>query len=402
MLQFNHLAFDISPPVLIEGGYYCKAVNVGAILGIRGMDREKMRQAANGDLDCELQATNPKMVKQVVVTTRRALEKIERPNGQVMVFASSRKHARRLVQMYRAAKYTVDHIFADGADRDAAPRAELIEAYRSRAIQILVVVGCLTRGFSHDPVELIVIAFATKSRARWMQACGRGSRPWSDGGKAANYLLDFGGNFEEFGSPDMSVAEAIAFDMKPPPTRDGEGGGGAPGPRNPMLSIEPSQLPIGVDEYSGQLVKCSPVIRKGCSEYAHPKLLAEVSFHIEGLNVHIEKFHIEYYEWPEAQLRCADLLAAFYHGIDEVSSLNKLSVHAWARLIEEASVKGGPRSVELRRFPNYLGKPAWQVVSIGGIIIHNTSPISETNHWRARNDPWVRIRPLEELICHAS
>jgi len=340
------------------------------------------------------------MVQAVVINTGKALEKIGRPGGQVMVFASSREHACLLVDQYLQAAYRAERIFADGADQDAAPRAELIEAYRSGAIQVLVVVGCLTRGFSHKPVELVVIAFATASRARWVQACGRGSRPWNDGSKAANHIIDFGSNFEEFCSPDMSAAEAIAYDMKPPP--NGLGGGGVPGPRNPMLSMQPSSLPIGVDEYSGQLVKCSPVIRKGCSEYEHPKLLAEVSFHIERLNVHKEKFHIGYYGWPEAQLRCADLLAAFYHGIAEIGGLNKLSVHAWARLIEEASVKGGPRCVELRRFPNYLGEPAWQVVSVGGIIIHNTSPISETNHWRARNDPCVRMRPLEELICRAS
>jgi len=46
MLQFNHLAFDISPAVLIEGGHYCKAVNVGAMLGVKGMDRASMRSIA--------------------------------------------------------------------------------------------------------------------------------------------------------------------------------------------------------------------------------------------------------------------------------------------------------------------------------------------------------------------
>lgn len=203
---FNRLSFEISPHELATHGYYIKATNIGERISFCGMDRDKMATAANGDLNDRIQACNPKMVRSVCEHTAQALRLIGEKTP-FLIGATSKKHAALLLDGCKRVGLNVETIDGETCLED---RSDIVDKFKAGQIQGLIVIGVLTRGFNFPALGLIVLAYATKSRTRYVQFVCRACRPYD--GKETYYILDFGGNLTEFGSPDMSAAEAIAHD----------------------------------------------------------------------------------------------------------------------------------------------------------------------------------------------
>lgn len=201
---FSKLVYEIHPRDLIRAGQYCPAENIAPSIEL---DVSRLKTRA-GEYVCSIEACDPEMVRAVVRDTRLALHRIG-GDRQFVVFAVGQGHASQLNAEFNARGLKTATVLANTPSKE---RAENFAAFKRGEIQGLISVGVLGRGFDHKPIELVVITFATKSRARLVQACGRGSR--ACGSKTNYYLLDYGSNIERFGSPDFSMSEAIAFDAR--------------------------------------------------------------------------------------------------------------------------------------------------------------------------------------------
>ena len=88
----------------------------------------------------------------------------------------------------------------DSVNNVTSDRKEVVEWFENEnGDSVLINTGCFTTGFSHDNVEVIFVARATKSLALWIQMIGRGARNSKDIEKPYFLLIDGGNNNEEHG-----------------------------------------------------------------------------------------------------------------------------------------------------------------------------------------------------------
>lgn len=98
-----------------------------------------------------------------------------------------------LVAADRAAGIRSEHLDASGA-YSSADRAAALDRLRKGEIDILSNVGLFVEGLDVVEVECVQWATATASPGRWLQGCGRGTRPSPHTGKRDLVVLDHGGN----------------------------------------------------------------------------------------------------------------------------------------------------------------------------------------------------------------
>lgn len=101
---------------------------------------------------------------------------------------------------WRAAGYEADCVHADTPDDE---RERMYDALAAGRLNVLTSMGVLREGFDCPNVSCIVQAHSTESIVRYRQEVGRGLR--AAPGKADCVLLDHGGNFDRFGSPDADL-----------------------------------------------------------------------------------------------------------------------------------------------------------------------------------------------------
>ena len=116
---------------------------------------------------------------------------------QAIVFCCTRQHADHVATDFSRAG--IPALAVDGS----MPRAEQtrkIDAFRARAVQVLVNVDLLTTGFDCPQIEVGVFLRPTQSLALYLQMVGRILRIHP--GKQDSILLDHVGNVMRFGMPD--------------------------------------------------------------------------------------------------------------------------------------------------------------------------------------------------------
>lgn len=88
----------------------------------------------------------------------------------------------------------------DSKNNVPSNRKEIVEWFeKEEGDSVLINTGCFTTGFSHDNVEVIFVARATKSLSLWIQMIGRGARNSKDIEKPYFTLIDGGNNNQEHG-----------------------------------------------------------------------------------------------------------------------------------------------------------------------------------------------------------
>ena len=92
---------------------------------------------------------------------------------QALVFATDLDHVERLTEQFN--KVDVKTASVTG-DLDKNIRRGVIEDFKSGKIQIVVNYGCLTEGFDHDALSVIIMARPTQSPLLLTQCIGRGNR----------------------------------------------------------------------------------------------------------------------------------------------------------------------------------------------------------------------------------
>ncbi len=115
-----------------------------------------------------------------------------------LVFAAGISHAmhitERLVALGIAAACVTGKTPTDERDR-------MIQDFKDGKLRALVSVAVLTTGVNIPAVDLILFLRATKAPGLWVQAIGRGMRPFP--GKKDVCVLDYGNNAERFGPLDQ-------------------------------------------------------------------------------------------------------------------------------------------------------------------------------------------------------
>ena len=86
----------------------------------------------------------------------------------------------------------------------------------SGEIRVISSIGCLTEGFDVPSISFVVLARATKSRALYVQICGRGLRIAP--GKEDCLILDFGSNVKRLGH----LTRKFPITLEPTPKREEE------------------------------------------------------------------------------------------------------------------------------------------------------------------------------------
>lgn len=127
------------------------------------------------------------------------------PGTRAIVFASNVAHAKSLVERFEAAGFGAALLVGD------TPRAErerVVAAMIDGSIKLLVGVDVFVEGFDLPCIETVVLARAFTVTGSFLQAIGRGLRPWP--GKTRCTVLDLRGSVHLHGLPDEDRAWSIA------------------------------------------------------------------------------------------------------------------------------------------------------------------------------------------------
>ena len=105
-----------------------------------------------------------------------------------VVFTPTRANAADLVERFQAIGVAAEYVDANTSDYD---RGQMYHRVKVGKTRVICNVGIVSLGVDIPNIQTVVMATATKSVAKWMQAVGRALRP-SDG-KDYAYIIDHGG-----------------------------------------------------------------------------------------------------------------------------------------------------------------------------------------------------------------
>jgi superfamily II DNA or RNA helicase len=191
-LHFEAIAEGPGIGELIERGYLAipRPFGYGGLVDITKLDTSKK----SGDFkDSQMQQ---EFIKSEV--PKAVVEQIlERCDGRTgIIFNSGVEQSKLQVQLLNAAGVPSVHLDADTPPKE---RQMYFNKLSSGEVRVISSIGCLTEGFDVPSISFVVLARATKSRALYIQMCGRGLRIAPN--KTDCLILDFGENVKRFGSP---------------------------------------------------------------------------------------------------------------------------------------------------------------------------------------------------------
>jgi len=215
---FSDIAFEIGMAELIEQGFLsplrCKRTDTE--LDVSGV------HSRQGDyIASELQAAVDHDDINWAIVAELLLKGADRKAW--LIFASGVDHARHLCDLINAAGVEAACVFGEtpAAERDATVRR-----FRAGKLRCLVNVAALLVGFDAPHVDLIGVARPTRSKGRYVQMLGRGTRLAT--GKSDCLVLDWAGTVALHGPVDMvrgvekhkGSEEAVAAPVKTCPDCD--------------------------------------------------------------------------------------------------------------------------------------------------------------------------------------
>lgn len=166
------------------------------------VDAEKLR-VSKGDYeqsDTVEQLDKPKVYGNVISCYKKYAE-----GKQTIVFASSIQHSKKIVDAFRKAGYSAEHV--DGKTQKHI-RKQIMNDFRSGKIQILSNYEIISEGVSIDGCECCILLRPTKSLILFLQSSQRCMRYAPN--KTA-VILDMVGNFERHGLPDQEHEWSLEY-----------------------------------------------------------------------------------------------------------------------------------------------------------------------------------------------
>ena len=172
------------------------------------------------------------------------------PGAPAVAFAVDRKHSLEVAAAFRSRGFRAAHV--DG-DTPRQERRRLIASLGSGAIDVVSNCGLISEGVDIPNVRAAILLRPTASIGLYLQQVGRALRPAP--GKNRALILDFAGNVDRHGPPDL--ARAWSLDSRPPRGRPAANSSGlrrcascgAMNPRaRPACSECAADLPISIIE----------------------------------------------------------------------------------------------------------------------------------------------------------
>lgn len=128
---------------------------------------------------------------------------------QAVVFCTSIKHSKHIVEQFFEAGYRAEHLDSKVSKQE---RKRIISDFRSRKIQILSNVDLIGEGFDLPAIEACILLRPTQSLTIYLQQVGRALR--TEPGKSHAIILDHAGNAARHGLPDDDRDWKLEFSAK--------------------------------------------------------------------------------------------------------------------------------------------------------------------------------------------
>jgi superfamily II DNA or RNA helicase len=156
------------------------------------VDRSELKADKMGeDYDTGMMAlsfSKPKHIENTVVAYERYA-----PNTKAIVFCVNRSHGKLVCAAFAAKGYPVRYLDGETDEIEGkGTRRDILEWYAKTPNAILCNVDILTAGFDEPTIETVIVNRSTMSMPKWLQMCGRGSRPTLQ--KSMFVIIDMGGN----------------------------------------------------------------------------------------------------------------------------------------------------------------------------------------------------------------
>lgn len=207
---FDTLYYEIDVLRLINEGYLCQVISKGGVSKIELQDIGTVAGEYNQkELECAANNT---------ALTRKAVDEMVKygeDRKSWIVFCTGIDHADAVCKEITSRGVSCRVV---SSEVDPDERTQILREFKSGLIRCLVNINVLTEGFNAPEIDMVVLLMATKSPAKFCQACGRGMRICE--GKEDCLILDFGGNTSRLGTIDAIIP--------PAGRRAGNGSGQAP------------------------------------------------------------------------------------------------------------------------------------------------------------------------------
>jgi superfamily II DNA or RNA helicase len=115
--------------------------------------------------------------------------------SKAIVFNVTKEHSKQQTQVFKDFGFKCKHLDSDNTTEE---RAAILKWFKETPDAILCNVMIATVGFDEPTIETVILNYSTLSLAKFIQCCGRGSRPIADTKTHFN-IIDMGGNCIRFG-----------------------------------------------------------------------------------------------------------------------------------------------------------------------------------------------------------
>lgn len=188
---FDDIVTSESVEWLIENGYLCREKNEYIDFNYSGLKVDSSGEFTASSLK---QVFESEEYIQAMLKTFDNLCKDKKVILYTAATSTNKLYHNELTQRgYNCKTY-------DSINNVSSDRKEVVEWFENKeGGAVLINTGCFTTGFSHDNIEVIFVARATKSLSLWIQMIGRGARNSKEIEKPYFTLIDGGNNNEEHG-----------------------------------------------------------------------------------------------------------------------------------------------------------------------------------------------------------
>lgn len=167
---FDSVAYDYEITDAIKDGYLVPIQQNS--MAVDGLDLSSIRTIAGDFNEGELARVmeNEKTLYEIAYTTIDAVR-----DRKALVFAASVKHAEMLCDIFNGHHSGCARFVSGMTPKE--DRRVIFSDYASGEFQYLVNCDVATEGFDEPGIQVVVVARPTKSRAKYSQIVGRGTRP---------------------------------------------------------------------------------------------------------------------------------------------------------------------------------------------------------------------------------
>ena len=190
---FKKCIFDLSTRFMIKNGYLTPPIKIDSPVACYDFSSLKLHGSHYVQAQIEALLKDQKRITPLII---KKIVDISAERKGVMIFTSSVRHAKEILQSLPAGESAV--VVGDTED---AERDQIIEAFKRQELKYLVNVSVLTTGFDAPHVDVIAVLRPTESASLYQQIVGRGLRLAP--GKTDCLILDYTGQSHDLFSPDI-------------------------------------------------------------------------------------------------------------------------------------------------------------------------------------------------------